>query len=268
MNPPQVVAVIGAGGIGLAVARRLAPGRTLFLADNSEKTLTTAKETLQKEGYSVETRTLDVSDPQAVVIFAKETSIRGHLAAVVSTAGLSPSSSSKLIFNVNLVGTAAVIEAFLRVAQSGTSLVCISSMAGHMGPPPSQALRDHLATAPVHQLLQHDELALDTVPHMAYTTTKNANLIRVQAAARAYGRKGARINSVSPGVISTDAGREQIAAGAAKFVAASPAGRVGTPQDIVNAVAFLVSADAAFITGTDILVDGGVVAAYKFPETA
>lgn len=267
MNPPQVIAIIGAGGIGLAVARRLAPGRTLFLADNSEKTLTAAKETLQNEGYNVEARVLDVADPQAVVAFAQETAACGHLAAVVCTAGLTPSGSTKLIFDVNLVGMAVVIEAFSRVVQTGTSLVCISSMAGHMGPPLSQALQNHLATAPAHQLLQHDELALDVAPPMAYVTSKSANLLRVQAAARAYARKGARINTVSPGVISTDAGREQMAAGAAKFVQASPVGRVGTPQDIVNAVAFLISADAAFITGTDILVDGGVVAARKFPDT-
>ncbi|OJJ96225.1 hypothetical protein ASPACDRAFT_125773 [Aspergillus aculeatus ATCC 16872] len=217
----------------------------------------------------VETFQVGVSDYDSVSRFAKAAASHGPLEAVVHTAGLSPSAgSAKKILDSNLLGTANALDAFLEVAQPGTSMVCIASMAGHMGSGLPSELEHHLATAPRNQLLNHVALDIDQAdpqgPARAYGLSKRGNLLRVQASSKAWGRIGGRVNSVSPGVISTGAGRQEIKGPAGKFIALSPAGRVGTPQDIVNAVSFLVSAESSFITGNDILVDGGVVSSLRW----
>lgn len=269
MPSSNVVVIIGCGGMGLPLARRLGAGRQLFLADFSNDNLTAAREVLSNEGYSVETRTIDVSDYASVSEFAQAASSAGYIEAIVHTAGVSPSAkSSRTIYNINLLGTANVMDAFLPVAQAGTSLICTSSMAGHLCPPLDPELERHMATAPRDQLLSHHGLGIDDSspggPPKAYGYSKRGNLLRVQAGAASWGRRGARVNSVSPGVVSTELGRQEIAGPAGKFIASAPAARVGTPQDIVNAVAFLADRQSSFITGTDILVDGGVVASMKW----
>jgi NAD(P)-dependent dehydrogenase (short-subunit alcohol dehydrogenase family) len=214
---------------------------------------------------------VDISDYDSVCRFAKAVATDSILDAVIHTAGLSPSAgSAQKILEVDLLGTANVLDAFLEAARpgAGTSVVCIASMAGHMGSGLPPELEMHLATAPREKLLDHPSLQIGkddpNGPARAYGLSKRWNLLRVQASARAYGRVGGRVHSVSPGVISTTAGRQEIAGPAGKFIALSPAGRVGTPQDVVNAVAFLAGPESSFITGNDILVDGGVVSALKW----
>ncbi|KAE8164800.1 hypothetical protein BDV40DRAFT_310470 [Aspergillus tamarii] len=269
----KTIAVIGCGGMGLAIARRLGVGRRLFIADFSNETLSAARETLVNEGYMVEIFQVDVSDYESVRRFAHAAASHGPIEAVVHTAGLSPSTGcAQKILEVDLLGTANALDAFLEVAQSGTSMVCIASMAGHMGSGLPSELERHLATASREQLLEHAALKIDAAdphgPARAYGLSKRGNLLRVQASAKAWGRVGARVNSVSPGVISTSAGRQEINGPAGKFIALSPVGRVGTPQDVVNAVSFLASAESSFITGNDILLDGGVVSSLKWDTVA
>ncbi|KAI3530613.1 hypothetical protein CABS01_12058 [Colletotrichum abscissum] len=267
----RVVVIVGCGGMGLAIARRLGTGHHLFLGDFSDATLAAAQRELTDDGYSVQTMPVNVSESASVNDFVNAAAAAGPLHTIVHTAGLPPTANTaQRIYAVNLIGTANVIDAFFPVAQAGTSLICISSMAGHMGSGLPAELERHLATAPVDQLLDHPALVVDTADPSsaprAYGISKRGNLVRVQAAAATWGQKRARVNSISPGVISTAVGRIEMEQGgpAAKFVATSPAGRVGTPQDIVNAVAFLASPESSFITGTDILVDGGVVSTYKW----
>ncbi|KAI1127801.1 short-chain dehydrogenase/reductase SDR [Nemania abortiva] len=270
MASPKVVVVVGCGGMGLAIARRLGVGRRLLLADFSDTILSTAKNSLSDEGYSVDISRLDVSDFASTSQFVQAAAATGTIETIVHTAGATPSGGSvRHIYEVNLLGTANVIDAFLAAVQPDTSLICIASMAGHLGPKLSSELERHLATAPRDQLLSHTELNIeDTSPHgpgLAYAISKRGNVLRVQAAAKAWGHRGARVNSVSPGVISTSAGRQEITGGeAGKFAATAPAGRLGTPQDIVNAVAFLASPESSFITGNDLLVDGGVVSTLRW----
>ncbi|GLA38474.1 hypothetical protein AnigIFM63309_005771 [Aspergillus niger] len=217
----------------------------------------------------VETFRVDVSDYASVSCFAQAAASQGPIEAVIHTAGLSPSAgSAQKILEVDLLGTANAIDAFLEVAQPGMSMVCIASMAGHMGSGLPAELERHLARAPRDQLLEHLALKIDSAdphgPPRAYGLSKRGNILRVQASAKAWGRVGGRVNSVSPGVISTSAGRQEINGPAGKFIAMSPVGRVGTPQDVVNAVAFLASPKSSFITGNNILVDGGVVSSSKW----
>lgn len=266
---PPVVVIIGAGGMGTAVAQRIGSGKHVLLADFSEQSLEATSSLLKTGGHQVSTQRVDVSDANSVSQLASFAKELGNLDSIVHTAGLSPTMASTAhIYAVDLVGTAHVIDAFLPVVSRGTSLICIASMAGHMSDltPESEKF---LATAEADQLLSCPAINPDSDDvGIAYTRSKRGNILRVQAFASAYGAKGARINSISPGVISTAMGEKEMSSGEngeimKGIVAAAPAGRVGTASDIAEAVAFLAGSGASYITGTDLLVDGGVVALPK-----
>ncbi|WUR79501.1 SDR family oxidoreductase [Streptomyces phaeochromogenes] len=261
----DVVVVTGAGGMGVAVARRLGNGRNVLLADASSQGLDRAVTALTDEGYAVRGMVTDVSDRGAVHKLAEASAAEGRVAAVVHTAGVSPATGpAKTIVDVNLLGTAHVIDAFETVATRGTALVVISSMAGHVASL-SREEEAALATTATEDLLGLDVVtAIGDDAQTAYIVTKRANHLRVQAAALAWNLRGARINSVSPGVIATAMSRAEAASPSGahmmQMLDASGSGRVGTPGEIADAVAFLTSPESSYITGTDLLVDGGQAA--------
>jgi len=261
----DVVVVTGAGGMGVAVARRLGNGRNVLLADASSQGLDRAVTALTDEGYAVRGMVTDVSDRGAVHKLAESAAAEGRVAAVVHTAGVSPATGpAKTIVDVNLLGTAHVIDAFETVATRGTSLVVISSMAGHVASL-SREEEAALATTATEDLLGLDVVtAIGDDAQTAYIVTKRANHLRVQAAALAWNLRGARVNSVSPGVIATAMSRAEAAspsgAHMTQMLDASGSGRVGTPGEIADAVAFLTGPESSYITGTDLLVDGGQAA--------
>ncbi|GHH32883.1 NAD(P)-dependent dehydrogenase (short-subunit alcohol dehydrogenase family) [Streptomyces umbrinus] len=261
----DVVVVTGAGGMGVAVARRLGNGRNVLLADASSQGLDRAVTALTDEGYAVRGMVTDVSDRGAVHKLAEASAAEGRVAAVVHTAGVSPATGpAKTIVDVNLLGTAHVIDAFETVATRGTALVVISSMAGHVASL-SREEEAALATTATEDLLGLDVVtAIGDDAQTAYIVTKRANHLRVQAAALAWNLRGARVNSVSPGVIATAMSRAEAASPSGahmmQMLDASGSGRVGTPGEIADAVAFLTSPESSYITGTDLLVDGGQAA--------
>lgn len=266
----DVVVVIGVGGMGLAIARRLGSGRTVLLADFNESTLTAAATALRGEGHDVVEQAVDVSERDSVVFLADAAAGLGRVTHIAHTAGLSPvQAPTEAILQVDLLGVAIVLEEFARVVAPGGAGVIIASMAGHMsgGLPADQ--EKALATTPTDELLALPFLAPETLEHpaMAYVVAKRANVLRVQASAAAWGTRGARINSISPGVISTPMGQEELdgdsGASMRAMVAMSATGRLGTPDDIAAAAVFLLDPQAGFVTGTDLLVDGGVVAAVR-----
>jgi NAD(P)-dependent dehydrogenase (short-subunit alcohol dehydrogenase family) len=253
--------------MGLAVARRLAGGR-LLLADSSGTRLEAALTALRGEGHSAEGHTMDVSDRGAVEKLAEAAAV-GHIDAVVHTAGVSPvMATSRQIYEVDLLGTAHVIDAFLDVAGPGTPLVCIASMAGHFASLPADFER-HLAGAPTGQLLQHPRIDLDSADTAtAYMVAKRGNHLRVQAAAHAWGRKGARLNTISPGVISTPMGRQELDGPMGAYIPvhdrslrSAPGGHPGRRHRCRGLPG---RTDSSFITGNDILVDGGAVSAQRW----
>jgi NAD(P)-dependent dehydrogenase (short-subunit alcohol dehydrogenase family) len=262
-----VAVVVGTGGLGLAVARRLGSGRHLVLGSRTESHLRAAVDVLRDEGYSVEHQLVDVGDRRSVSALAAAAGTAGSVRAVVHTAGVPPlSASTGDILRVDLLGCAYVIDEFLAVAEPGTALVCVSSMAGHMGQL-SAAVERHLMTAPTDRLLDL-ELDLPSMPGQeAYILAKRANQLRVAGAAPAWGAKGARLNSVSPGLIATPMGHAELSAPYGPIlrerVDSSPAGRIGTPDDVAAAVEFLTGPHSTYVTGTDLLIDGGFVAAQK-----
>ncbi len=263
--------VIGAGGMGLAIARRLGGGRQLLLADASAAQLDGARDVLRAEGFAVDAHRVDVSQRVSVENLASAAASAGHIDAVIHTAGVSPvMASARQIFEVDLLGTAHVIDAFYSVSDAGTSLVCLASMAGNFASL-SPELERHLATAPTEHLLEHDGIDLDSPdPGTAYVVAKRGNQLRVEAAAHDWGGKGARLNTISPGVVSTPMGRQEldgpVGAHMRTMIDRSGARRVGTPDDIAGVAAFLAGPESSFITGNDILVDGGAVAAGKWTE--
>jgi NAD(P)-dependent dehydrogenase (short-subunit alcohol dehydrogenase family) len=264
----EVLVVIGVGGMGQAIARRLGSGKTVLLADNNEAVLASVAGSLAAEGHHVESRTVDVSLPESVRGLAEYAASLGDVTQVAHTAGLSPAQApAEAILAVDLLGTALVLQEFGEVIAPGGAGVVIASMAGHMFPPLTAEQERALAHNPPNELLKLDVVSGISEPAMAYPIAKQANHIRVRAASVQWGRRGARINSISPGIISTPMGQQELASpvgdGMRAMIAMSGSGRIGTPDDIAAATAFLLGPEATFITGTDLLVDGGVIAAVK-----
>lgn len=266
----DVVVIIGVGGMGLTLAPRISAGRRVLLADFSEKALETVSEQLTGTGYDVTTRQVDVSDQQSMAALADEAASLGRVAQVAHTAGLSPvQAPAEAILRVDLLGVALMLEEFARVIAPGGAGVAIASMAGHMAAGLPADLERALATVPAAELLALPAFASEAFadPGAAYSVAKRANILRVQAAAVPWGRRGARINSISPGVIATPMGMQELGSAHGEqmrqMIAMSGSGRVGTPEDIARAAEFLLDPQSSFITGTDLLVDGGVVAAVR-----
>ena len=265
-----VQVVIGAGSIGQAIARRTGAGKHVLLADFNETNLQNAKTALEDAGHTVSTQRVDVSDAASVRALAQAAAGLGDVVQVISTAGVSPvQAPAEAVLAVDLYGTAVVLEEFGTVIASGGAGVHISSMAGHMPPPLDPETAHALAFTPVEELLALPVLAPDAVPNSgaAYAISKQANHLRVQAAAVPWGDRGARVNCISPGIILTPLARDEMsgpgAEGYRKMIEVSAAGRVGTADEVATAAAFLLGPDAGFITGTDLLMDGGVIAALR-----
>ena len=264
-----VLVIVGAGGMGAAIGRRLGAGRTVVLADFNEASLESLATSLRGDGHDVHTQTVDVSDRASVATLAEYAASLGPVTGIAHTAGLSPEQAPvAAILAVDLVGVAIVLDEFVRVVAEGGAAVVISSMGGHFTNLPPE-IEQQLATTPTDALAGLEFLSPTNLTNSgaAYSIAKRGNQLRVRTAAPAWGNKGARINSISPGIISTPMGQLELAgaggAGMKAMLEASSAKRLGTPEDIATAAEFLLDPRASFITGTDLLVDGGVVAALR-----
>lgn len=266
----NIVVIIGAGGIGMAIARRQGFGRTVLLADFNEQTLRSAAQQLNEAGYKVETHPVDVASRSSVQAQAVYAASLGNVMQVVNTAGLSPNMAPvRKVLEVDLYGAAVVFEEFEKVIAPGGAGIIISSMAGHMMPALTPEQDHALAYTPADELLNLPFLQADAIPNtlVAYMMAKRANHLRVQAAAMSWGDKGARVNSISPGVIVTPLAQHELNSEIGdiyrEMIEASPVKRMAPPEEIAITASFLLGPDAGFITGSDLLIDGGVIAAMR-----
>lgn len=266
----DVLVVVGVGGMGQAIARRQGPGKTVLLADFNRETVELVATSMTRDGHNVHTLQVDVSSPDSVDRLARRAKELGTVGQLVHTAGLSPAqASAEAVLRVDLLGVALVLDAFGKIIAPGGAGVVVASMAGYLFPAFTAEQERALARTPADELLTLPYVSPDTVTDsaLAYGLAKRANHIRVQAASTAWGLRGARVNSISPGCIATPMGHLELDSpvgdGIRSMVATSATGRLGTPDEIAAAVAFLLGPDAAFITGVDLLVDGGVVAALQ-----
>jgi NAD(P)-dependent dehydrogenase (short-subunit alcohol dehydrogenase family) len=226
-------------------------------------------------GHVVSTMTVDVGSRAAVKAVAAAAVRLGRVTGLIHAAGVSPSQAPpEVILRVDLYGTALVLELFGEIVAEGGAGVVIASQSGHRLPPLSVEQNRALATTPVEELLTLPFLQPDRVegPLHAYQLAKRGNALRVAAEAVRWGRRGARVNAISPGIVMTPLARDELAgprgAGYRRMIELSPAGRAGTPDEVATVAALLMGPDGRFITGSDILMDGGVTASFLYGDLA
>jgi NAD(P)-dependent dehydrogenase (short-subunit alcohol dehydrogenase family) len=271
----DVIVVIGPGQIGQAIARRVGVGKHVLLADLRRDNADAAAEVLGNAGYNVSVATVDVSSREAVQALVETATGLGDITGLIHAAGVSPTQASPAtILRVDLYGTALVLEEFGNIIARGGSGVVIASQSGHRLPPLTVEQNKALATTPVEELLSLPFLQPDQVTDSlhAYQISKRGNALRAMAEAVRWGKRGARVNTISPGIIMTPLAKDELSGprgeGYRRMIEGSAAGRVGTPDEVATVGALLMGPDGGFITGSDFLMDGGVTAAYWYGDLA
>jgi len=271
----EVVVVIGAGSIGQAIARRVSAGKHVVLADLRQSNADAAAEVLSSAGFEVTTAIVDVSSRESIHALVETAAALGDITGVIHAAGVSPSQASpEAILHVDLYGTAVLLEEFGNVIAHGGAGVVIASQSGHRLGALTAEQDAALATTPADRLLALPMLQPDHVTDSlhAYQLAKRANSLRVMAEAVRWGKRDARINTISPGIIITPLAKDELTGprgeGYRRMIESCPAGRAGTPDEVGTVGALLMGSDGAFITGSDFLMDGGVTASYFYGQLA
>ncbi len=269
----DVIVLIGTGQIGQAIARRVGFGKHVLLADMREDNANAAAEILGNAGYCVSVATVDASSREAVHVLVETATGLGDVTGLIHAAGVSPTQASPAtILKVDLYGTALVLEEFGNAIARGGAGVVIASQSGHRLPPLTVEQNKALATTPVEELLSLPFLQPRQVTDSlhAYQISKRGNSLRVMAEAVRWGKRGARINTISRGIIMTPLAKDELTGprgeGYRRMIEVSVAGRAGIPDEVATVGALLMGPDGGFITGSDFLMDGGGTAAYWYGE--
>ena len=268
-EPKEVIALLGAGSMGTDIARKLAAGRKLLLGDISRENLERVQKDFQYSGYDVETWETDAMDQASIQAFAQKAASLGPVKYYIHTAGASPHQTNpEHILKLDLLGTGYAVDAFSQVMAKGGAGLLISSQTGYMYPIPYEVEQQILST-PTEKLLDLPfikDVAMQN-SGVAYMVAKRVNHLQaMKAAATTWKARRARLNTISPGVIVTPLAYDEFAAAGDSYqqmIDASAAQRTGTPEEVAEAAAFLLGGHAGFITGTDLLIDGGVIAAIR-----
>ena len=267
----QVTVLVGAGSIGQAIIRRVSAGRHIVLADYSIENANRAKLTLDDAGFECSTIRCNLGSKDDILALVEFATSKGDIINVVNAAGVSPSQATvEEILSVDLYGTSVLLEEFGKVIADGGSGVIISSQSGHRLPALPQEQNEALATSPVEELLQVPFIREIDDTLKAYQYSKRCNVLRVMYEATRWAKRGATINSISPGIIITPLANDELhgprAKGYIDMIAGMPSHRAGTPDEIGDLAEFLMSSRGRFITGADILIDGGCTASYWYGD--
>ena len=269
----EVMLLIGAGQIGMAIARRMGYGKNIVVGDRTQKIAESVSRILNEAGFDTSPVEMDLSSRESILNMIAEAQKFGEISMLVNAAGVSPSQAPiETILRVDLYGTALLLEEVGKVIGCGGVGVTISSQSGHRMPALTPEEDELLATTPTDALLALDMLQPDRIRDTlhAYQMAKRCNVKRVMAEAVKWGERGARVNSISPGIIVTPLAIDEFNGPRGEFYknmfAKCPAGRPGTADEVANVAELLMSGRGAFITGSDFLIDGGATAAYFYGE--
>ena len=271
MAKKEVVVLVGAGSIGQAIARRIGAGKHVVLADISQKNAETAAKTLEEAGFDTSVLVVDLSSRASIIELVQHAQNHGTVMQLINAAGVSPSQASvETILKVDLYGTAVLLEEFGKIIGEGGSGIVISSQSGHRlgNIPPEES--EQLAMTPTEELLALPLIQGIDDTLKAYQYSKRCNVLRVMYEATAWGKRGATVNSISPGIIITPLANDELKGprgeGYRTMLGLCPAGRAGTPDEVGELGEFLMSHKGRFMTGTDFLIDGGTTASYWYGE--
>ena len=271
----KITVLIGAGSIGIAIVRRISSGHHVVLGDLRLENAEAAAKILRDAGFETTTLKADVSSRSDVESLAEKAKSLGEVKNVVHAAGVSPSQAPiSAILKVDLYGTALVLEVFGKIIASGGSGVVIASQSGHRLGALSPEENNLLAMTPSEELLKLPMLQEGQVKDTlhAYQLSKRGNSLRVMAEAVKWGKRGARVNTISPGIIITPLANDELTGprgeGYRRMIEKSPVGRAGTSDEVASLAALLMGPEGTFISGSDFLMDGGVTASYFFGELA
>ena len=267
----NVMLLTGAGQIGMAIARRVGYGMKIVIGDKRRENAEAIADTMNKAGFTTVPVEMDLSSRASILALIDSAQQYGEISMLVNAAGVSPSQASiETILKVDLYGTAVLLEEVGKVISKGGVGVIVSSQSGHRMPALGIELYEHLATAPTEELLTLEALQPQNIRDTlhAYQMAKRCNVKRVMAEAVKWGNRGARINSISPGIIVTPLALDDFNGPRGDFYrnmfAKCPAGRPGTADEVANVAELLMSDRGAFITGADFLIDGGATASYFY----
>ncbi len=267
----EVMILTGAGQIGMAIARRMGYGKKIILGDKKPEHAQVIAKTMNEAGFDVLAMEMDLSSRESIQNLIAQACKVGDITMLVNAAGVSPSQASiETILKVDLYGTAVLLEEVGKAIAPGGVGVTISSQSGHRMPQLSAKEDEQLACTPTEKLLSLDILQPAKIQDTlhAYQMAKRCNEKRVMAESVKWGEKGARINSISPGIIVTPLAIDEFNGPRGDFYknmfAKCPAGRPGTADEVANVAELLMSEKGAFITGTDFLIDGGATASYFY----
>lgn len=267
----NVMILTGAGQIGMAIARRMGYGMKIVIGDRNLENVQTVAKIMNDAGFDAEAVQMDLSSRESIKNLIAQAMKYGDITMLVNAAGVSPSQAPiESILKVDLYGTAVLLEEVGQVIREGGVGVTISSQSGHRMPALTPEEDEQLACTPAEELLNLDFLSPENIRDTlhAYQLAKRCNEKRVMAEAVKWGQKGARLNSISPGIIVTPLAIDEFNGPRGDFYknmfAKCPAGRPGTADEVANVAELLMSEKGAFITGADFLIDGGATASYFY----
>lgn len=267
----DVMILTGAGQIGMAIARRMGYGMKIVIGDKKPENAQAVAKILNDAGYDADAMEMDLSSRESIKRLIAKAQEHGDISMLVNAAGVSPSQAPvEAILKVDLYGTAVLLEEVGKVIRAGGTGVTISSQSGHRMPALTPEEDELLACTPAEELLELDLLQPENIRDTlhAYQLAKRCNEKRVMAESVRWGAKGARINSISPGIIVTPLAIDEFNGPRGDFYknmfAKCPAGRPGTADEVANVAELLMSGKGAFITGADFLIDGGATASYFY----